>query len=118
MQRTGWDGVLNFASRRAPAADRPYVIPPMSIEPGTRLRVEPSGVNAWEQLNRRIVNCNACPRLREHCSAVAVEKRAAFREHVYWGRPVPNLGDPSGRFLVDPADRGALWEALDADAAR
>jgi len=24
-------------------------------------------------------------------------------------------GDPAGRFLVDPTDRGALWEALDAD---
>lgn len=31
---------------------------------------------------------------------------------------LPAYGDPSGRFLVDPADRLALWEALDADGAR
>ena len=36
-------------------------------------------------------------------------------------QPAPELpvyGDPSGRFLVDPADRAALWGALDADGAR
>ncbi len=36
-------------------------------------------------------------------------------------QPTPELpayGDPSGRFLVDPSDRAALWEALDADEAR
>ncbi len=31
---------------------------------------------------------------------------------------LPVYGDPSGRFLVDPADRGALWEALEADGPR
>jgi hypothetical protein len=31
---------------------------------------------------------------------------------------LPAYGDPSGRFLVDPLDRAALWEALDADGAR
>jgi hypothetical protein len=33
-------------------------------------------------------------------------------------RELPAYGDPSARFLVDPADRPALWEALDADGAR
>ena len=33
-------------------------------------------------------------------------------------RELPAYGDPSGRFLVDPADRAALWEALDADGGR
>lgn len=31
---------------------------------------------------------------------------------------LPAHGDPSARFLVDPADRSALWDALDADGAR
>jgi plasmid stability protein len=31
---------------------------------------------------------------------------------------LPAYGDASGRFLVDPADRMALSEALDADGAR
>jgi hypothetical protein len=32
--------------------------------------------------------------------------------------PLPSYGDPQGRFLVDIADRDALWAALDADGTR
>ena len=32
--------------------------------------------------------------------AVAREKRAAFRDETYWGRPVPGFGDPTARVLV------------------
>jgi uracil-DNA glycosylase len=41
---------------------------------------------------------------------VAAEKRAAFREWDYWGRPVPNFGDPKARLLIvglAPAAHGA-----------
>ncbi len=41
---------------------------------------------------------------------VAQEKRAAYREESYWGRPVPAFGDPRGRLLVvglAPAAHGA-----------
>jgi uracil-DNA glycosylase len=41
---------------------------------------------------------------------VAVEKRAAFRDDVYWGRGVPGFGDPRARVLVSglaPAAHGA-----------
>jgi plasmid stability protein len=31
---------------------------------------------------------------------------------------LPTYGDPSARFLADPADRDALWAALDADGPR
>jgi len=54
----------------------------------------------WTALNDRIVACEKCPRLREHCQKVAVEKRAAYRDHAYWGKPVPNFGDPNGRLLI------------------
>ena len=62
------------------------------------------------ELTDEIVHCRACPRLvawREH---VAVEKRAAFRDEVYWGRPVPGFGDPAARIVVlglAPAAHGA-----------
>jgi uracil-DNA glycosylase family 4 len=49
-------------------------------------------------------------RLREYCRQVAAEKRAAFRDWDYWGRPVPNFGDPAGRMLIvglAPAAHGA-----------
>lgn len=51
------------------------------------------------QLNERIVACNRCPRLRDHCTAVARLKRRAYREWEYWGRPVPSFGDPRARVL-------------------
>lgn len=41
---------------------------------------------------------------------MAREKRAAFRDCDYWGRPVPNFGDPQGRLLIvglAPAAHGA-----------
>ena len=55
---------------------------------------------AWAKLQHDIVTCTRCPRLRAHCEAVAVEKRAAFREWDYWAKPLPNLGQPSARLLV------------------
>jgi uracil-DNA glycosylase len=57
-----------------------------------------------------IVACELCPRLREYCAHVATEKRRAFRNETYWGRPVPGFGDPSARLLViglAPAAHGA-----------
>lgn len=63
-----------------------------------------------EALNRKIVGCRACPRLVEWRERVAREKRAAFREETYWGRPVPSFGDPEARILIvglAPAAHGA-----------
>jgi len=54
----------------------------------------------FENLNRRILACHHCPRLRDHCTRVAHEKRAAYRHEVYHGRPVANFGDPTARLLV------------------
>jgi uracil-DNA glycosylase len=74
---------------------------------GTLRRKTPT---AWDELNRQIVACELCPRLREHCRQIAREKRAAFREWDYWGRPVPNFGDPKARLLIvglAPAAHGA-----------
>ncbi len=50
-------------------------------------------------LNERIVACERCTRLREHCTTVAIEKRRAYREWEYWGKPVPSFGDPLARVL-------------------
>src|SRR6476469_8795676 len=61
-------------------------------------RVPPN--QAWAKLQRDITTCTRCPRLRAHCEAVAVEKRAAFRGWDYWGKPLPNLGEASARLLV------------------
>ena len=54
----------------------------------------------WDALNDGIVNCERCPRLREYCAQVAQQKRRAYQDWDYWGKPVPNLGDPKARVLV------------------
>jgi uracil-DNA glycosylase len=46
------------------------------------------------------VLCERCPRLRKHCRQVALVKRAAYAVDTYWGRPVPNFGDPRAAVLV------------------
>jgi uracil-DNA glycosylase len=47
-----------------------------------------------------IVACRRCPRLVEWREQVAREKRAAFANWEYWGRPVPGFGDPEARILI------------------
>jgi uracil-DNA glycosylase len=51
-------------------------------------------------LTAEIVDCRACPRLVAWREAVARDRRAAFRDEEYWGRPVPGFGDPGARVLV------------------
>jgi uracil-DNA glycosylase len=64
----------------------------------------------WRRLESDIVGCRACPRLVAWREQVASEKRAAFRQQAYWGRPVAGFGDRSARILVlglAPAAHGA-----------
>ena len=61
-------------------------------------------------VHHAIVSCERCPRLRSYCSRVAQEKKRAYRDHEYWGRPVPGFGDPRARLLLvglAPAAHGA-----------
>src|ERR1700678_533052 len=58
-------------------------------------------INNWlTQLNAEIVACTRCPRLVEYRERIAREKRRAYRDHEYWGKPVPGFGDPHARVLV------------------
>src|SRR2546429_4529238 len=63
-------------------------------------RAAPSQTDALAALTHEIVECRACPRLVEWRERVAREKRAAFRDETYWGRPGPGVGDPAARVLV------------------
>jgi uracil-DNA glycosylase family 4 len=51
-------------------------------------------------LNAEILTCRRCPRLVEWREKVAHEKRRAFRDWDYWGKPVPGFGDPQARVFV------------------
>jgi len=56
------------------------------------------------------VACDRCPRLRSYCARIAIEKRRAYRDDVYWAKPVPGFGDPLARVLLiglAPAAHGA-----------
>jgi uracil-DNA glycosylase family 4 len=52
------------------------------------------------ELETEVVGCRHCPRLVAWREQVAREKRAAFADQEYWGRPVPGLGDPEARIFV------------------
>jgi len=56
--------------------------------------------DSLQQLYNDITTCRLCPRLVQWREQVAAEKRAAYKDWHYWGRPVPGFGDPDARLLV------------------
>jgi uracil-DNA glycosylase family 4 len=56
--------------------------------------------DSLEKITAEVVGCRACPRLVAWREQVARQKRAAFRDWTYWGRPVPGFGDPHAELLV------------------
>ncbi len=52
------------------------------------------------RLHAELVVCTRCPRLVEYRERIACEKRRAYRDCEYWGKPVPGFGDPAARVLV------------------
>ncbi len=65
---------------------------------------------AFLDLQTDLIECRKCPRLVSWRESVAAQKRAAFRDQDYWGRPVPMFGGRSSRLLIvglAPAAHGA-----------
>ena len=68
------------------------------------------GYASVAELDLAVSGCRACPRLVDWREQVAREKRAAFRDQTYWGRPVPGFGPPDASMLIvglAPAAHGA-----------
>lgn len=60
----------------------------------------PDPTIALERLQRRVIRCRKCPGLRRYCEKIAREKRRAYRDWDYWGRPIPSFGDPKAHLLI------------------
>jgi len=60
-------------------------------------RAQAEGLKA---LGQAVESCRRCPRLVEWRELVAREKRAAFRDEEYWGRPIAGFGDSAARVYV------------------
>ena len=61
-------------------------------------------------LNEELTACRRCERLVAWREGIAAQKRKAFRDEAYWGRPVPYFGDENARNLIvglAPAAHGA-----------
>src|SRR5580700_4767452 len=57
-------------------------------------------VSPLDELTSEIIGCRRCPRLVAWREEVATERRAAFVDQEYWGRPVPGFGDPHATVAV------------------
>jgi uracil-DNA glycosylase len=67
-------------------------------------------LNPLEQLHAEVIRCRKCPRLVRYREKVAREKRRAFLNCEYWGKPVPGFGDPRAQLMIlglAPAAHGA-----------
>ena len=67
-------------------------------------------LDEWQTLHNRVIACRRCPRLVEWRERAAHEKRRAFQDWLYWGKPVPGYGDHQAGLLVvglAPAAHGA-----------
>jgi uracil-DNA glycosylase family 4 len=60
----------------------------------------PADASPLVLFNQEIVRCNRCSRLRKYCEEVAINKRRAYIDWVYWGKPVPSFGDEKARVLI------------------
>src|SRR5258708_39129286 len=96
--------VSTTGTRGSGPGARDSEMPATSDEPRATTR------SALLLVHEAIVACELCPRLRRYCLQIARDKRRAYRDDTYWGRPVPGFGDQQARLLIvglAPAAHGA-----------
>lgn len=52
------------------------------------------------KIEREVISCTRCPELRAYCADVAREKKRAYADQTYWGKPVPAFGDANARVML------------------
>src|SRR4029077_9701698 len=60
----------------------------------------PEQLSQLRILDEEISSCRKCPRLVKHREKMAREKRRAYRDWTYWGKPVPGFGDAQAQLLI------------------
>ncbi len=88
-------GRVKQASRRATKRARSATTIASAGESG-----DGTGLGSLAAVERAVIACERCPRLRRYCERIAREKKRAFRDQEYWGKPVPGFGDPEARVLI------------------
>ncbi|HEX2498713.1 MAG TPA: uracil-DNA glycosylase [Actinomycetes bacterium] len=73
---------------------------PVATDAAEVARLAESAAGDLGELSARISVCRACPRLVAWREQVAADRRRAFADQPYWGRPVPGWGDPHPRLLI------------------
>jgi uracil-DNA glycosylase len=53
-----------------------------------------------DSIQRKVIACRTCPELVEYRETVAREKRRAYRDQTYWGKPVPAFGGPQAKVVL------------------
>ena len=79
--------------------DKAHSTTPVAHDPAEVRRLAASAPSL-DHLDGRSSVCRACPRLVEWRERVATEKRAAFANETYWGRPVTGWGVERPKVLV------------------
>jgi uracil-DNA glycosylase len=57
-------------------------------------------LNKLRIIEQEVVACRKCPRLVAYREKIAREKRRAFRDWEYWGRPIPGFGDAHAELFI------------------
>ena len=81
------------------AAEVASRLTPVAYSPDDVVRLAASAASVGH-LDSRVSVCRACPRLVEWRERVADQRRAAFADETYWGRPVPSWGPGRARIAV------------------
>jgi uracil-DNA glycosylase len=93
------------ASRSAASAGLPASAPatpaPSASAPSVWTAAPlPPDASRLTLFNDALIRCQKCTRLRAYCEEIATSKRRAYRDWVYWAKPVPSFGDEEARVLI------------------
>lgn len=54
----------------------------------------------FKKLNKTIIKCKKCPRLKKFINKIAQEKRPQNLNEIYWGKPVTGFGKENAKLMI------------------